>query len=361
MRFRHLCVLLVLLGVTPSLFADGTIRYTSSVKYGPVVAAIASLSKTPMNLTLPAPTSRTMHLKNGKMQQDGGLFTGIFDSKNAQITLIDPKRKMFATASEADFVGQLLASLPARPPVPPQAQMFLESMTMTYASQKTGRTGMTLGLQTEETEMTLSLNTPLPPAMLALLPNASLRPGAPVTVLKMVIHIWYPTQAEVARVPALGEFTSFWSDETSMNADVTSLMAAMQKLLGKYPGLGSGLTAMTEDTFKNRRVMLKADVELYAPVMAQLAPIMKTQRVPDFDLTAPVIELSTEAVEISSAPLDDSVFAVPSDYRATPFADFLQGARPPVSARAGGTGGRLGPGTPSGPADAEGLERLPFL
>jgi hypothetical protein len=274
---------------------------------------------------------------------------------------MDPTRKLFATTSVAELVGQLLASMPARPAIPAQAQMFLQSMTMTYASQKTGRTGMTLGLQTEETEMTLSLNMPLPPAMLALLPNASAQPGAPVTILKMVIHLWYPTQTEVARVPALGEFTSFWTDETSMNADVTSLMAAMQKLLGKYPGLGSGFAAMTADTFKNRRVMLKMDVELYAPVMAQLAPIMKAQRMPDFDLSAPVLELHSEAVEVSSAPIADSVFAVPSDYRATPVVDFLKGARPPVSAGAGGASGHLGPRTPSVPADAEGLERLPFL
>jgi hypothetical protein len=361
MRFRHLCVLLLLMAVAPSLFADGTIRYTSSVTFGPVVAAAAALSKNPINLAPPPPTSRTMKLKNGKMEQDGGVFTGIFDSKNSQVTFVDSTRKLFATTSVAQLVDQLVASMPARPPVPAQAQMFLQSMTMTYASQKTGRTGMTLGLQTEETEITMSLSVPVPPGMQALLANTSAQPGAPVTVLKMVIHMWYPTQSEVARVPALGEFTNFWTDETSLNADVTRLLAATQKLLGKYPGLGSGFAAMTEDTFKNRRVMLKMDVELYAPVMAQLAPMMKAQRMPDFDLSAPVLELHSEAAEVSSAPIDDSVFAVPSDYRATPLADFLKGARAPVNARAGSASGHLGPRTPSVPADAEGLERLPFL
>src|ERR1700735_1657677 len=48
MRFRHLCVLLLVIVVAPSLFADGTISYTSSVTFGPVVAAAAALSKNPI-------------------------------------------------------------------------------------------------------------------------------------------------------------------------------------------------------------------------------------------------------------------------------------------------------------------------
>ena len=361
MRFRRLCVLLLLAGVAPSLFADATIQYTTSVKLGPVIAAAATLSKKPLNITPPAPTSRTMRLKNGKIEQDGGAFTGIFDSKNSQVTLVDPTRKLFATTSLEELIGQVIASMPPAPPnASPQVKMFLQSMAMTYASEKTGRTGMTLGLATEETEMTASLNVTLPSAMRALLPNASAQPGAPVTLLKFVVQMWYPAQAEVARVPALGEVASFWSDQNSASGSLTGLIAGMQKLLVKYPGLASGLAAMTADMFKDRGAMLKMDIDVYAPVLAQLAPMMKAHGMPSFDLSAPVLELSTEAVEVSSALIDDSVFGAPSGYRATPIADFLRAERTPAGARAGRLGGEVEPATPPSPADGQGLGRLPF-
>lgn len=359
MRFRQVCVLLLLAGVAPSLFADATIQYTSSVKFGPVIAAAAALSKKPISITPPAPTTRTMRLKNGRVEQDGGMFTGVLDSTNSQITFIDSKRELLATASLEELIGQVIASLPAPPNPSPQAKLFLQSMTMTYASQKTGRTEITLGMATEETEMTASLNVVLPPSMQALLPNTSAQPGVPVTLLKIVMHLWYPAQTEVARVPALGEFASFWSDHTSASGYVSGLTAGMQKLLVNYPALASGLAAMAADSFKNRGVMLKTDIDVYAPVLAQLAPMMKAQGMPSFDLSAPILEFSSEAVEVSSTPIDDSVFGAPRGYRAVPIAEFLRAERTPAGAHTVRMIRRPEPAMPS-PAGAEGLGRLPF-
>ncbi|MGB6199510.1 MAG: hypothetical protein WBF35_08185 [Candidatus Acidiferrales bacterium] len=209
MRFRHFIFVVLLLAVTPSLFADGTIRYTSSIKFGPVVAAVAATSKPPKDITPPAATFSTMRLKNVKIEEEGSAFSGIFDSKNMQLTLIDPKRKIFATAELKDLMDQLLASLPARPNVPPQAQMILQTMTTTFASQKTGRTGTTLGIETEETEMTLSLMMTLPPGLLPPMPNSPIQPGVPVTLIKIVMDMWSPTAAEMQRMPVLNEFGSF--------------------------------------------------------------------------------------------------------------------------------------------------------
>jgi hypothetical protein len=366
MRFRHLCVVLALAVVAPSLLADGTIRYTSIITYGPIAAAFAATEaangKPSINITPPAPTSRTMRLKNGKVEQEGGAITGFYDPKNAQVTFIDPQRKLFATTTLQDLVAQLLASMPARPPMSPQVKMIVESLTTTFASRKTGRTEMTLGLETEETEFTFSVNMTLPPALLALLPNVSVQPGAPVTVLKIVLHMWYPTQAEIARVPALSELAGFWSAQTAMSANLTAgLIAATAKLSANYPGISQGLTAMIEDSLKNRGAMLKSDAEIYAPVLAQIAPLMKAHGMADFDVNAPVMAVTTEAVEVSSAPIEDSVFEVPGDYKATPVADFLRGAgRSMNAAHAGRAGGSLEPGPPAQPADAEGLERIPF-
>jgi len=355
-RVRHLWIMALLLAVAPGLFADGTIRYESSVKFGPLITAAAARSNPPIDLASAVPTpSRTTHVKNGKWEQDGGAITGIFDVKTMQITLIDPEHKVFATSSLADLVGQLLAQMPAQPNLPPQAQMVLQSMTTTFASEKTGRTGMTLGLQTEETEMTLSLNMSLPPAMLAMIPNAPFQPGAPITLLKIVMHMWHPTQAEAERFPALTELGSPWPDQATASASFGGVGGVAQKFLAKYPGLAAGLIEMIAETMKNKTVMLKYEAEIYAPVLAQLGPILKAHGIQDVDANAPLLELGSEAAEVSGAPLDDSVFEVPAGYHPTTLMGLLQAGRPPAPARK-----PTGAGAPVQPGDAQGLGRLPF-
>ncbi|MGB6199509.1 MAG: hypothetical protein WBF35_08180 [Candidatus Acidiferrales bacterium] len=144
-----------------------------------------------------------------------------------------------------------------------------------------------------------------------------------------------------------------------MNASVAGLTSEIEKLMEKYPHLVAVLPAMMDESLKSKTVKLKTDIAIYAPVLAQLAPILKAKGVGDFDPNAEVVEFDTEAVEVSGAPIEDSVFAVPSGYKEAPFADFLQGARAPARTHTG-TGGPAGAGMPKQPADAQGVERMPF-
>lgn len=361
MRFRHFGVALALLVVAPSLFADGTIQYRSSIKFGPVIAAVAKASKTPTEIKAPEATSSTMRLKNGKIEEEGSAFAGIYDSKSMQITMIDPKRKIFATSDLKDIIDQLIAAIPARQAVPPQAQLVLQSMTSTFASQKTGRTSMILGIETEETEMTLSLIMTLPAGLLPPMPNSPIQAGVPITLIKIVMDMWSPTPAELQRFPVLGEFSSFWPDQGSMNPAFAGLTAEIEKSLAKYPGLVAALPAMMDYSLKNKTVKLKTEIAIYAPVLAQIAPMMKAQGMPDFDASAAVVTVSSEAVEVSAEPIADSVFVAPGDYKSVPIADFLQIARPQARGQVR-VGGSTSPrsGTLNQPADAQGIERLPF-
>ena len=47
-----------------------------------------------------------------------------------------------------------------------------------------------------------------------------------------------------------------------------------------------------------------------------------------YDPSTPFVVTDNEVVEISAAPIDPSVFDVPSDYNATPLADLLKAMRP---------------------------------
>jgi hypothetical protein len=361
MRFRHIWVLVLLFIAAPALLADGTISYTSTVTYGPLVKALEATAKTPLEIPALKPATRTAHLKNGKMQQDGGMFTAIYDSKTMQFTFMDPKRKLYAVTNLSDLLQQLFAPLATPPPAPPpQMQMILQSMKTTFAFKKTGRTGLTLGLQTEETELTLALSMSLPPGILPPAADATAQPAAPVTILKVVVHVWKPTPAELARVPALSEMANFWSDQTAMTTQLTAgATSAMRRLLGDNSGFGDASSAMIAESLKDRTPMLRCDIEMYAPVVAELAPILKARGVASVDPDAAVLEYTTEAVEVSSAPIDDSVFAVPSDYKSAPLAGVLRPA-PPGGADAGRMRVPPAPGAPGEPTPQE-LRRIPFL
>jgi hypothetical protein len=349
-----------LLAMAPVVAADGTMTYDSSLEFGPLIKAAAARSNPPLDLTKVAPGPRTTRVKNGKWESASGGVTAICDIKTMQLTLINSESKAYATGNLADAVDQLMAQVPTGSNLPPQALIFLQSMTTTYSSQKTGRTGMVLGLQTDETEATLSLNVTLPPAMLAMIPNgaaAGVAPGAPITLLKIVMHTWRPTQAEIDRFPALAELVGAQMGDFRQAADVLAAFEpGAQKALAKYPGIAAGVMALIADAVKDRRLMLKADVEIYAPVLAQIAPILKGQGFSDtaLDPNAAVLEVDSEAVEVSGALIDESAFEAPKDFRAMSLADFLRAGWSPAPARKPN-----GAGAPTGAGDAQGLGRLP--
>jgi hypothetical protein len=88
---------------------------------------------------------------------------------------------------------------------------------------------------------------------------------------------------------------------------------------------------MIEEFSKNNTAMMKMHTEIYVPVLAQIAPLLQAQGYPlpaGFDPNAPLAEIETVVTELSSAPIDGSVFQVPSDYHATPLADLLKSMMP---------------------------------
>ena len=88
---------------------------------------------------------------------------------------------------------------------------------------------------------------------------------------------------------------------------------------------------MIEELGKKRSVMMRSHAEIHMPIMAQLGQAMQAQGKPlpeGFDPNAPLCEVTSEAVEVSSAAVDDSVFQVPSDYQATPLPALLKSIMP---------------------------------
>jgi hypothetical protein len=323
MRTFRGSVMLIFLSAAALLHADATIRFKMDMKLAaslPPVAAqqMANAQKSQL------PRETVVEIKGDKVYSNAGKNISVTDFTKQQITLVDPDHKLFATAYTKDFPGEIGAAM-ALPPMPPAAQKFLESIKPDYSVQKTGRIDVILGIQAVETELTVSLQmlipADLPPEL------GALKPGDTITLMKMVMHIWTPLPAEVTRVPALTELAAHsWK---TLSTDPTT---ALQQMLPNFPGISDTLATMTQEISKTAAApALRTHVEMYIPVLAQLGALMPgrgQQALGSYDPNTPFMETNNEVVEISSAPVDASVFEIPSDYTATSLSDLLKASRP---------------------------------
>jgi hypothetical protein len=318
-------ILLVFLSATPVLHADVTIRYKMDFKLGSFVPPAAQQQFSSQKL--PFPPVIVMQIKGDKGYTNAGLTASLLDFTQQQITVLDSAHKVFATVYMKDFPGEIGAAMPNMPAMPPAAQKILESVKSDFSVQKTGRTDMLLGVQVEESELTLTISLPVPADLP--LPPGMFKPGEIVTIMKMVMHIWNATPAEVQRVPALSEFGAHMSSTRLMNPG-----AWMQQTLGRLPGFAQGSAPMLDYFSKISTPMLKSHTEIYMPIMARVADLLRAQgQQPPagLDANAPVGETNSEAVEISSAALDDSIFQVPAGYHSTSLTDLFKTLMPVAS------------------------------
>jgi hypothetical protein len=67
---------------------------------------------------------------------------------------------------------------------------------------------------------------------------------------------------------------------------------------------------------KHHSVMLRTQTEIYMPFLAVMAKQMATQgqSLPALDPDAPLLEMNQEVAELSTAPVDASLFKIPEDY-----------------------------------------------
>ena len=316
-------VVLLLVSPTALLHADTTIRFKMNMKLaeGLPPAAAEQIAK---NQKTQFPRDAVVELKGDKGYSNTGRTISIMDLTKQQITIVDPEDKLFATVYIKDFPG-VMGAATALPSMPPAAQKFLESIKPDFSMQKTGKTEAILGIQAEETEWTISLQMQIPAGLPPGL--GTLKPGDTITLMKMVMRIWTPLPAEATRVPALAEFAAHsWKP---LSADPA---ATMQQMLPNFPGLSDSLAKMAQEMAKSTGPALKTHVELYIPVLMQLGGLMQGRSQPpilgSYDPSTPFVETDTEVVEISTAPIDASIFDVPSDYQPATLSDLLKASRP---------------------------------
>ena len=325
---RAFSLIAVALLIAPTLSADVTLRYKNEIKVGAGAPAMMTQAlSTTMKSFLSQ--SSTIQIKGTQAYITNGPYITVMDFAKQLMTLIDPAHKQYTTLYMKDYADQVLSILPGGKPVTAaNAQKFADSIKTSFSSENTGRTDTVLGIQAEETQLTLTMDMLLPAG-----PSASpetANAGQPQQFMKMVIHLWTAVPSEIERVPALQELTKTYGSDTNsvLNPD-----GIMEKSFAQLPGLGADFTKMMDELVKKKAITLKAGIEMYSPFLVNAMKAMPAQpdgqaARSDMDPDAPIMEINMDAVELSAAPIADSVFQVPDDCHVTTVPDFLRAALP---------------------------------
>jgi hypothetical protein len=297
---------LALVFLQAALYADVTLRYKTETKMNPNLPAAMAAGMNGMGVA--TSQDSVIQLKGGKGLYTAAGFNSIVDFTTQEMTLLDATGGRYAKVT-ADQLGDALAG--AMPKIPAEASAIMASMKTDVSPAKvTGRTAVIQGVEAEEREIVISIGGPAIPNM----------PAGPL--VRMVMQMWTAKPGEVLRIPAIRELTgySLWSYAT-MNP--TAGIEGMMKLM---PGLADTVTPLMKEMQKGTTI-LRTHVEMFMPMMAAMLKQMPAGANPtggSLDPDAPLMQMNTEAVELSSATVPDSVFQIPEGYREAPASDVVK-------------------------------------
>lgn len=299
-------VLALAVMAAPALRADVTIRYQSEFK---PTAALQPLMGQFMKAAQ-AGSEQSVRMKGSKAYTTAGNWIQIFDFVKEEVTLIDPAHKTFATLPVSQLADKMAGALPATAQTP-DVQQVLASIKSHVDSKATGKTAEIQGVQAEEREVTITMDLPMPASMNQTGPS-----------VRLVMHIWTPKKEEALRVPAIRELTGY----QAWQKYVMNPAGMLDKIFGKMPGMSNTVGPMFDELYKSPSVILRMHMEIYMPLLAALArqKAGQGQAAPAIDPDAPFMEMNQEVAELSSAPVDASLFEIPKDYAAVAADDMIR-------------------------------------
>jgi hypothetical protein len=291
--------------------ADVTLRYKSQIQVNPSLPPELSqqMSKGLSGMLAPE-TALTVRGDKGFSSLSG--VRCVVDFKTQQITVMDPVRKRYSTMSSERYgeeISKVLADLPEG------AKAAMAMMKISSEVKTTGRSATIQDIEADEREITLTIEGPA-------LPN--LPPGP---FVKMTIRIWTPKPGQEDRLPALRELLQYKLGSYQAMNGASILTGMFQQM----PGVGDGLAKLAKDMQSSNAIALRTQASMWMPwvgAMLKQLPADKNPLGADFDPDATILEWSQELAEISTAPVADSIFAIPGDYTQAPPADFVRSMMP---------------------------------
>jgi hypothetical protein len=311
---RSILALSLALLIGPTGWADLTLRHKMEIKFASFLPPEAQ-AQARQQAGAALPNEMVVQIKGDKTYTNSGPLLAITDYGRGAITLLNPKTKQYATVPLAEYPDRIAAS--QKPPaIPPEAQAMLQGLRFDVETKKTGQIGLVQGIQAEESVLTLTMQMPTAGA---------------ASAMRLEMRYWIAQPGEIRRVPALQELADY-AERTRRAMDPAEML---QKVFAQMPAFGEQLRASIQELQKaNSGLVLKLHTAIYVPAMAQalqLAP----QGAAGVDPSAALAEFQMDLADISTAALPDSLFAVPTDYKAAPFEELMKAmiqAPPPLPA-----------------------------
>jgi hypothetical protein len=303
MRRRIILALSAALLIGPAGRADLTLRHKMEIKFASFLPQEAQAQARQQAGTA-LPNEMVVRIKGDKTYTNSGPLFAITDYGRNEITLVNPKTKQYAMVPLAEYPDRIAAS---QKPLafPPEGQAMLQSLRFDVETKKTGQVGLVQGIQAEESVVTLAMQMPAAGA---------------ASAMRLEMRYWIAQPGEIRRVPALKELADY-AERTRRAMDPSEML---QKVFSQMPGFGEQLRASIQELQKaSSGLVLKLHTAIYVPAMAQalqLAP----QGAAGVDPSAALAEFQMDLADISTAPLPDSIFAVPAGYQPVPFEELVK-------------------------------------
>lgn len=305
-RFYRLFEILVLASLTLSvLYGDVTARYKTEMTMNPALSALAAGATKGADLA--APQEMTLRLKGGKEISSTAGFTSILDLPSKEMIVLDPATMRYAKMTYAQFVDEAAVPMP-EPPA--EARTGLATMKVSVSPSKlTGQTEVIQGVEAEEREMVVSI-------------DGSAIPSAPDgPSIRMVMQLWTAKPVEALRVPAIHELSGY-----SLYSYVTmNPLASVEKMMKQLPGFANVFEPMVKE-LQSGTTILRMHVDMFMPGTAAMLRkdfgSAAAGGVPDDG--APFLQMNQELVELSTAPVPDSIFQIPEGYQEASASELVQ-------------------------------------
>jgi hypothetical protein len=290
------------------LSADVTLRYKTQMKMNPTLPPqIAEQATKGMGSALPPEI--VVQWKEGKGYSSFSSLRAITDLVKKEITLLDPEKKQFAKTTPdglADALAKTIGELPA------EAKASMAQMKFDTSSKLTGRTETIQGIPAEEREVAITMSGAM---------GNGASGGVYGPIVNMTLHFWMAKDEDVYKNPALRELKGYnaWTFSTMNPASL------MQRMFQSMPGMGENLSKLMKEMPKT--MMLRSNTTVRMPVFGVMMKQLPPGQNPfgkNFDPEAPLVEVTQELTEISTATVPASVFAIPEGYQSAPASELVK-------------------------------------
>ncbi len=304
--YRSFAMLVLASAALSTLHADVTTRYETRMTMNPALSALAAGAMKAADLGARQETS--LRLKGGKGFASSMGVTSIVDVATKEMIVLDAATMRYAKMTSEQFADEAARAMPQ---MPANARAAIASMKTSVSSTRlTGRTAVIQGVEAEEREIVVTVDGPP-------IPNAPAGPS-----IRMVMQLWTAKDSEVTRVPAIHEITEHSLDSfATMNP-----MANIDKMFKQFPGLAGAIQPLMKE-MHSRTPMLRMHIDLFMPALVaifQRMPAAGNAPGAGLDDSAPIVQVNYELVELSTAPIPDSVFQIPEGYQEASPSELIQ-------------------------------------